>query len=223
MREWDKYDTYLFDIDGTLLVCHDAVHYFGFCEVLSSVAGRPVNLDGVTTQGNVDVGILRDALALAGIEEGAWRPHLDAMRNQLCCYVENNADTFRIEVLPGVREVLAHLRAKGSTLGVATGNLERIGWAKLASCGLSEFFDFGAFSDLCETRTQVFAGALARGRGTVCVIGDTPADVRAAHANRIDVIAVATGTHSYKELEASGPDRLVRSLTDLLIDSAQLT
>ena len=44
---WDGYDAYLFDIDGTLLHCRDAVHYFAFCNALERVAGRRMTLEGV--------------------------------------------------------------------------------------------------------------------------------------------------------------------------------
>ena len=57
------------DIDGTLLNCMDAVHYFAFCDALSEVAGRALNLDGVVTHGNTDEGILRDAFAVGGVAE----------------------------------------------------------------------------------------------------------------------------------------------------------
>ena len=43
-RAWDSYDAYLFDIDGTLLNCTDAVHYFAFCDTLTMLARRPLNL-----------------------------------------------------------------------------------------------------------------------------------------------------------------------------------
>ena len=76
IREWDCFDAYLFDIDGTLLNCSDAVHYFAFCNTLSAIAGRPFTLEGVTAHGNTDVGILRDALALAGVDAAVWRPRL---------------------------------------------------------------------------------------------------------------------------------------------------
>jgi phosphoglycolate phosphatase len=221
VRAWDTYDTYLFDIDGTLLHCEDAVHYFAFCEALTSIAGRPLNLDGVVTQGNVDIGILRDAFTLAHVPEAAWRPHLAAIRDALCAYVEAHASEFRITVLPAVPQVLAHLRARNATIGLATGNLERIGWAKLRNCNLQRYFDFGGFSDLYENRTQVFAGALARAKALnpsakICVLGDTPADILAARSNGLDVIATATGTYSYEALAAAKPTRLVRSLEDLL-------
>jgi beta-phosphoglucomutase-like phosphatase (HAD superfamily) len=135
-RPWDSYDAYLFDIDGTLLNCTDAVHYFAFCDSLTAVAGRPINLDGVVTHGSVDVAILRDAWALAGVPESTWRPRLDEVRRAMGSQVENNREDLRIDVLPGAREVLAYLRDRGAILGVATGNLAAIGVAKLSQCGL---------------------------------------------------------------------------------------
>ncbi len=222
MRAWDAYDAYLFDIDGTLLNCTDAVHFFGFCEVLSGVAGRPLNLDGVLAHGNVDVGILRDALALAGVEDATWRPRLPEMRKALASFVEARREELCIDVLPGVREVLEHLRGREAKLGVATGNLERIGWAKLDRAGLRESFAFGGFSDDYEYRGVMIGGALRKARAVagdgaaVCVVGDTPSDIRAARENGLDVIAVATGIFSREILGKSMPDLLVDSMKELL-------
>ena len=127
VRVWDTYDAYLFDIDGTLLQCTDAVHYFGFCDALTRVAGRPLNLDGVVAQGNVDPGILRDALVLAGVPEEQWRPQMAAMCEGMSRFVEERRGDLCVEVLPGVVAVLEHLRQKNAKVGVGTGNLERIG------------------------------------------------------------------------------------------------
>ncbi len=226
MRIWDTYDAYLFDIDGTLLQCTDAVHYFGFCEVLTRVAGRPLNLDGVVAQGNVDPGILRDALMHAGVPEAQWRPKFATMREDLSRFVEERRDDLCVDVLPGVVAVLKHLRKRGAKLGVGTGNLERIGWAKLERCGLRAHFDFGGFSDDVEWRGDMIAGAAKKARdlagaaATICVVGDTPSDVRAARENGLDVIAVATGIFTAEELRAAKPDLLVGSLEELLPPAA---
>jgi phosphoglycolate phosphatase-like HAD superfamily hydrolase len=166
---------------------------------------------------------MRDALLLAEHPEEMWRPQLAAMRNALCSFVEEHAHEFCVEVLPGVREVLQHLRARGARLGVATGNLERIGWAKLERAGIKSEFEFGGFSDEYEFRTDVFRSALALARARVsrdpeaiCVVGDTPLDVKAARANGLDVIAVATGVYSPAALREAGPDLLAASLHELL-------
>ena len=89
-----------------------------------------------------------------------------------------------------------------------------IGRLKLARCGLLQQFDFGGYSDAHEYRKDVFAAALEQARAlagtqaTVCVVGDTPADVQAARDNGLDVIAVATGIYTHVQLAAERPTPL---------------
>ncbi len=220
-RAWDAFDAYLFDIDGTLLNCQDAVHYFAFCDALSEVAGRPLNLDGVVTHGNTDEGILRDAFRANGVDEAVWRGRMPQVRERMGAQVEANREQMRIEVLPGVPAVLQHLSDREAVLSTATGNLTRVGEAKLTRCDLRRFFHLGGWSDGCESRSEVFRRALIAVRervgqhASVCVVGDTPADVQAAHTNGLEVIAVATGVFKRAELEAGGPELCVDTLSQL--------
>jgi phosphoglycolate phosphatase len=219
---WDGFDAYLFDIDGTLLECKDATHYFAFCDALRRISGRDLTLQGVVAHGNTDAGILRDALSLAGIPESQWRPKLADICDSLCEFVHMRETELRPRVFPRVRQILEHLRARGALLSVATGNLKGIGQLKLERAGLWKFFDCAAFSDGCENRAEVFRkgieGAIERrGPGaSICVVGDTPSDIQAAKANALPVIAVATGIFSIEELGLDAPDLCVRSLDELL-------
>ncbi len=221
-RDWDSFDAYLFDIDGTLLNCSDAVHYFAFCNTLEKVAGRPMTLEGVTAHGNTDVGILRDAFARAGIADSSWRPRLPEIRDAMCRFVETRQSDVSVTLMPQVHDILQHLARRGATLGVATGNLERIGKLKLERAGLLEYFTFAAWSDPFEYRVDVIASAISRARAlagqraSICVIGDTPADVQAARHNGLPVIAVATGIHPVEELQRARPDLCIHSFADLL-------
>ena len=221
---WDDFDAYLFDVDGTLIQCTDAVHYFAFCDALKTISGRSLNLEGVTAHGNTDVGILRDALQLAGVADDAWRPRLSGICSAMCSFVKARENELCTTVLPSVREVLGHLKLRGATLGLATGNLKGIGQAKLSRAGLLEYFDMGGWSDGFETRTEVFREAMKQLRkmlssGTrVCVVGDTPADVSAARENELPVVSVATGIYAREELLRYAPDLCLNSLSDLLPD-----
>lgn len=215
-------DVVLFDIDGTLLNCQDAVHYFAFCEALTSIAGRSLNLDGVVTQGNVDEGILRDALQLAKVPETTWRPALRAACEGMGRFAAAHTADLRIDVLPAVPQLLGRVRQAGKLLGTATGNLAGVGRVKLAHCGLLPLFDFNGFSDGCATRIEVFARAVEQARSLagagarICVVGDTPADVRAARANSLDVLAVSTGVYFFETLLAEAPDLCLHTLEPLL-------
>lgn len=214
------YDACIFDIDGTLLHCADAVHYSAFCKTLTTLAGRSLNLDGVTTHGNTDIGILRDALRLAGVPEKQWRPRIAEIRDTMAREVSTHADEFCVTALPAAGELLNRLRAQGVLLGVASGNLEAIGQMKLSRCNLLDYFDFFAFSDAYENRTAVFQSAVRMvherlgSHAQICVFGDTPQDVRAARANGLDVVAVATGIYSFEQLQAEDPDQCLHSLAE---------
>jgi phosphoglycolate phosphatase len=226
---WDQYDAYLFDLDGTLLNCADAVHYYAFCDALHALSGKEMNLDGITTHGNTDAGILRDSLMLAGLPEEHWRPRISEACTRMCAYVHSRKSELNVIALPGAIEVLDHLRSRGAILGVATGNLNAIGRLKLENCGLLEFFQFGAFSDGLERRADVFRDGIVKARSlshcdaSLCVVGDTPADVSAAHENYLDVIAVASGVHSLETLAAASPELCVPSLEHLLALHLQLS
>jgi phosphoglycolate phosphatase len=221
-RPWDTFDAYLFDVDGTLIHCSDAVHYFAFCSVLTTVAGRPLNLDGVVTHGNTDIGILRDAFALAGVPEQLWRVQLPAIRESMCRFVSAKKHELCANLLPQVRSVLEHLTARGAKLGVATGNLEEIGKRKLDAAQILDMFHFGGWSDAFEHRSDVFraAGEIARSHvgsaAAILVVGDTPADVQAARMNGFQVIAVASGIYKLEELQAERPELCIRSFEELL-------
>jgi phosphoglycolate phosphatase-like HAD superfamily hydrolase len=221
-RAWDTFDAYLFDIDGTLINCTDATHYFAFCDALKKLSGRDLNLDNITAHGNTDVGILRDVLTLAAIPESEWRGRIrDACRG-MAEFVEQHEEQLCIAVLPQVHEVLRRLSGRGAVLGIATGNLERIGRLKLKRAGLLDYFQFAGWSDGYEYRADVFRAAIAKARAltgdcaSLCVVGDTPSDIRAARKNALTVIAVATGIYSFEQLQEEKPSLCIRSFEDLV-------
>jgi phosphoglycolate phosphatase len=219
---WDAEPAYLFDIDGTLLRSQDRIHVTSFFSSVKSVMGRELDLDPVVLSGNTDPGILRDAFRAAQLEDSEWHPVLedilDALRNDVLA----QRDTMQVRVMPGVKATLEHLQAKGAALGVATGNLEAIGWLKIELAGLREWFSFGGFSDRFIVRAEMIshAAALARAivgaNASVCVVGDTPFDISAAQANSLPVIAVATGRYSFDELIECNPDAGATTLEALL-------
>jgi phosphoglycolate phosphatase-like HAD superfamily hydrolase len=220
-RSWDTFDAYLFDIDGTLIQCTDATHYFAFSHALKMLSGRELTIEGVTAHGNTDIGIVRDAFALAGIPENQWRPHVGAIRRHLGDFVETRKADLCTITLPKVREVLEHLQGKGAKLAVATGNLERIGKLKLERSGLLDYFQFGGWSDAHEYRSDVFRAAIVQARelwggaAALCVVGDTPADILAAHDHDVPVIAVATGIYTFEQLMQERPEMCLHSLEEL--------
>ena len=220
--QWDAQDAYLFDIDGTLLRSRDRVHVESFSSSVQRVTGFEVTLAGILLHGSTDTAILREACKQAGVPaevlEASTESILEAMRHTVADR-RNELDLVR---MPGVEQVLDHLARRGALLGVATGNLEVIGWIKVEQAGLRQWFRFGGFSDHFPIRSELIGQAADKARelagkaASICVVGDTPRDIEAARANFLSVIAVATGNYSYEELMEYQPEVCATSLADLM-------
>ena len=220
--QWDAFDAYLFDIDGTLLRAQGGVHNDAFPESVRQVLGKVISLDRVLLHGNTDSRILAQALEHAGIPRSDWEPHRQAIHDRMWTIVDQRRKDIQIVMMPGIRESLDHLKKLNRVLGTATGNLEQIGWLKIELAGLRSYFTFGGFADLHEARADMIGAAAAMARAqagehaTVCVVGDTPADIAAAKANNLPVIAVATGAYSVDDLLQHQPDIATTSMQALL-------
>jgi phosphoglycolate phosphatase len=146
----------------------------------------------------------------------------------MCDYVQRRERELCIDALPNVRRTLDYLREKGAVLGVATGNLRRIGELKLKHAGLLSCFQFAGWSDGLESRADVFRAAVGQARAvagagaSICVVGDTPADIQAARAIGLHVIAVATGIYTVEMLTAKEPDLCVACMDELPLASQAL-
>ena len=226
---WDAQDAYLFDIDGTLLRSRDRIHFNSFASSVQRVTGFEISLAGVVLHGGTDTAILREAFALAGIPPEAWEPQLEAILEAMRQTIAARRGEMDLWTMPGVEETLAHLAGRGALLGLATGNLEMIGWTKVEEVGLREWFRFGGFADRFSVRSAMVADAAAKARELIgpgatpkiCIVGDTPRDIEAARANELSVIAVATGNYSFDELAALEPEVCATSLAALLAQTAQ--
>jgi len=227
---WDAQDAYLFDIDGTILRSRDRIHFNSFASSVREVTGLEISLTGVVLHGGTDTAILREAFALAGIPAEAWEPQLDAIFNAMRQTIANRRSEMDLWTMPGIEEALRHLAGRGALLGLATGNLESIGWIKVEEVGLREWFRFGGFSDRFLLRAAMVADAAAKAReliggdrgaaARICIVGDTPRDIEAARENGLAVIAVATGNYSFDELTAMEPEVCASSLADLIAATA---
>ncbi len=221
-RKWIEADAYVFDIDGTLLHAYGGAHYNSFHSALEKHFALTCKIDGVPLHGNTDTGILRAVLAREGVAADQFDLKREAVFADMCAEVEKNRDQVRSELCPGISQLLAALKRRGKLLGVATGNLERIGWIKVEAAGVRDHFTFGAFSDGHETRTEIFRDAIEQvrkrlgGSASVCFVGDTVHDVTAAKALNAPVIAVATGIFTCEQLSESGPEVCVQSCEELL-------
>jgi phosphoglycolate phosphatase-like HAD superfamily hydrolase len=209
----------LFDIDGTLIRRAGAHHRQALVEAI-----RPT--DDVPVAGMLDRDILTIMMTRAGMKPAAIRKAMPAVVERAQSIYIRTVPVLERKVCPGVRRVLQRLERQGVVIGLVTGNLSRIGWRKMERAGLKPYFRFGAFAELAKDRAGLVRIAVRRARregwisrkGSVALIGDHPNDVRAAKANGVRSVAVATGLISMDELRTHSPDVLLPDLRSLSME-----
>jgi phosphoglycolate phosphatase-like HAD superfamily hydrolase len=172
----------------------------------------------------------RDILRRMMLEAGATESDIQrAMPEMVRVAQEVYVDTCPVleqAVCPGARELLDELLRLDVPAGLVTGNLTAIAWRKMEQAGLRRYFRFGAFAEMADDRARLARIAIhqARSKGwisngaVVSLIGDHPNDIRAARANGIRAIAVATGVEPVAELQACEPDVLVEDMRSLTVN-----
>ncbi|HEX7893172.1 MAG TPA: HAD hydrolase-like protein [Terriglobales bacterium] len=214
-------DAYVFDIDGTLLVTKDLVHWNALHQAMLEAYGADATIEGVPYHGMTDLSILRAALAQHGVQDGAFEAGLAKALEVVRREVDKNRDRIEPHVCRGIPKLLDSLRDQRCFLGVASGNLETVGWHKIEAAGLREFFNFGCFSDQDERRAAIFRNAVQHVRrelgaqAQVCFVGDTPSDISAAREIGAQIVAVASGIFSVEQLAACGPDLCIERCEEL--------
>jgi phosphoglycolate phosphatase-like HAD superfamily hydrolase len=216
----------LFDIDGTLLRRAGPHHRQALIDSVRRVTGIETTTEGVPVQGMLDRDILTQMLANAGISGARIRRSMPAMIALAQRIYARSCPDLRRRVCPGARMLLYRLSRKGIPAGLVTGNLTRIGWKKMERAGLKQYLRFGAFAELAPDRVGLVRIAVRHARrqgwidsaSPVALIGDHPNDIRAARANSVRSIAVATGLSSADELASHAPDILVPDLRALSLE-----
>ncbi|PRA12605.1 haloacid dehalogenase [Arthrobacter sp. MYb211] len=205
----------LFDLDGTLvdpagsitsgirhaLVAHDVADPGE--EAVEALVGPPLQiglrtLDGVTDE-NIDQIIAAYRARYAAVGMAASR------------------------VYPGLRELLAALRAAGIYVAVTTAKPEPIARDLIAKQGLDSSLDaiFGNASEhgsLGSSKTHIVRAALQAGEldpARTVVVGDRYYDLDAARENSVASIGVSWGFALPNELDAA--DHLADSVPELAV------
>ncbi|MFG2228362.1 HAD family hydrolase [Streptomyces sp. NPDC048644] len=218
----------LWDIDHTLISTRGVgreLSALAFAQVTGIAMREQASVEGIT-----EPVIFRETAALHGVATD--RGDFERFAVALAQAHRDHSTQLRERghALPGAAAALDRMAAAepGIRQSVVSGNIRAVAGIKLEVFGLDTHIDWaaGAYGDDAEVRSALVSLALARAGGVspvpaerAVVIGDTPADVEAARANRVPVIAVASGRSSVQQLRAAGAERVLLDLrdTDLLL------
>jgi phosphoglycolate phosphatase len=209
-----RFQTVLFDLDGTLLDHFAAIHlahahttrHFGLSEPTFDDVRRAIG-------GGLEV----------AIERIFGEAHKDKVADAVKVYREFWAKNMLhgVAVLPGCRALLEALNTRGVTCGVLTNKHGPSARTVLAHLGVDHLFRgiFGALDTPWLKPEREFAHhaltKLHASPQSTCLIGDSPYDIEAAHNADFPCYCVCTGTHSREELQNAGADGVFEDMQSL--------
>ena len=208
-----RFDTYLFDLDGTLLDSIDLIfrcYRHAARTHLGELPPDKVWLDGLGTP-------LREQFSAVTSDSDLIEEMVVTYRE----YHHLHHDT-SVTLYPGVERALDGLSERGATLGVVTSKLRAGAERGLRLTGLIEHFPvLVAADDVKRPKPdpEPVVAALVRAgadRTNTIFIGDSPHDMAAGRAAGVATAAVLWGPFSVDELSASSPTFLLEKPEEIL-------
>jgi pyrophosphatase PpaX len=207
-----RYQTVLFDLDGTLIDSGAAI-LASFHHATETVLGRRFADD-----------VVMASVGGYGIHRQMAEFDADRVDELVQAYRAHNLEIYRqVRLFPGVDAVLEHLREDGCRLGIVTIKSRATVELTLRLLPLGQFFESIVTGDDVERHKPDPDGivlALERlggDRASAAYVGDSPFDMQAARAAGIGAIAVCWGgIHGRERLAPTGPDALVERPQELL-------
>jgi phosphoglycolate phosphatase len=204
----------LFDIDGTILTDRGASRS-AFADALFATYGYDGDLARYDFSGRTDPQIAHMVLGDAGFTRDDVNARIAQLWERYLAGLARNATPERVQVMPGIRELVAQLHEHdGVVLALLTGNIEPGARLKLGGASLNDYFPFGAFGSDSADRTELPPFAVRRASerlghqftgADVVIIGDSIYDVRCGVPYEATTIAVASGKTPAETLRAENP------------------
>ncbi len=207
------FETYLFDLDGTLVDSIDLI-------MASFRHTMRTHLGAVPPDEAWRAGFgrpLRTQLAAFASE----RADVDALVATYRAYNHEHHDRL-VRPYPGIVDAVVALRARDVALAIVTSKGRTLAWRGLARCGLDEHFgvlvgvdDVGAHKPDPTPVLEALARLAVPAAGAVFV-GDSPHDIRAGRAAGVSTAAVEWGPFPRAALAAESPDRWLARPADIV-------
>jgi beta-phosphoglucomutase family hydrolase len=212
----------VFDLEGTLIDMVES-HVKAYDEVLAAGYGsRFVMDDLIAGYGKAPWRIVQMFLQRNGVSASERQCRLIADEKQKILRAKYAG---LVAVLPGVRALLKSLKDSKMRLAVASSSPRENVKFMLAAPGLRDFFDVVvAGEDVREAKPDpalflLTAQRLGVNPPSCAAVEDSTFGVEAAKAAGMKVVAVMTGGRKRDELEALGPDLVIKDLTEASADT----
>jgi phosphoglycolate phosphatase len=207
-----RYDTVIFDLDGTLVDSYEALQ-LSLNHMLERFGLDPLSLARVKSMvgDGLDV-LLERTFGPEPVPDGAkqvFEQHYDTV----CCSASRLID--------GVGPTIERLHAAGTRLAICTNKPTPFSIKIVAHLGIEPLFEAVVGPDVAGARKpdgRHVAVAIERAGGrreTALFVGDMTIDVAAARNAGIDVAVIPTGAVGVETLRKAGPDYVLERFSDL--------
>lgn len=201
----------LLDLDGTLIDHFDTL-YECYAHTLGKL-DQPVPDPAVVRRsvgGSMEV-TMRKFVGDDLVDKAAdiWRAHLSAI------YLDD------VKLMPGSRWLMEVLHGRGVRLGVFTNKIGEHSRGVCRHLGVDGFLTMNLGANDTPFRkpqaefTAMALEKLGTNAAATCLVGDSPYDIKAAHAGGIPCHCVTTGTHTANELRTANADGVYADLFEL--------
>jgi HAD superfamily hydrolase (TIGR01549 family) len=207
-----RYDTVVFDVDGTLL---DSNYHHALAWAR---AFQSVELDVPVWRIHRHIGMGGDRLVPAVAGDEAEQSHGDEIRDRW--KEEYDAIIEQTRLFAGARELLAALHGAGVSVALASSSIPEHAERAFDLLDAESLTDTATTSeDASESKPdpELVDEALSRvSGGTACLVGDSVWDVEAAERAGVPAYAVLAGGYGRAELEEAGAVGVYDDVADLL-------
>ncbi len=208
-----------FDIDNTLIRSSTG-HAAAIISAINDTYGVKTSIDVIRYHGMTDPEIVIRILEKCGLADQLIHSRLADCLKRMQQKYDTIVQYENIVMLGGVSTLLSRLERDGFYLGLVTGNVEKIAYAKLNKIGIGGFFQFGGFGSDHIDRAELVKIAIQRAKSRfgsvddirVFHIGDAEQDMTAARSGGATPIGVTTGVFTAGELKTAGAHRVVSNL-----------
>ena len=212
-----KYDTVIFDLDGTLTESEPGITKS--VQYALEQMNRPP-LDAATLRRFIGPTLRESFIAVAGMAEDEADEAVRIYRERFSTvgWMENS-------VYEGIAPLLRALKAGGAYVAIATGKPEVFSRKIIDYFGLAPYIDrleAITLSDHHADKVALVRRALPERYERACMVGDRAGDMEGALGNGIDGIGALYGYGTREELEDAGARFIaasVNALRDILLDA----
>ncbi len=204
-----KYDGVIFDIDGTLTSTNELI-FSTFNHITKKYLNKSMtNEEIIALFGPTEDKIIEDWFG-----ENAEK----VKKDYYSFYTDNHT---MADIYPGIKEILHMLKKAGVLLSIYTGKGREASLITLQKLGILDYFDLVITGSDVKVHKpspegiEIFVEKYSLEKERVLMVGDAPADIKAACAAGVHIASVLWDSYAHDKVLQMKSDYLFHTVEDL--------